>query len=68
LENKDLDVKSLFLKDLGPHPLHLRAPGWVLLHSAGVARPIRPDQKVKLDKTGTERGPTAVIASWLIGL
>jgi hypothetical protein len=56
LGNKDLEVTSLFLKDLASFCCQLGPPGWALLLSPGVGPPFRPEQKVKLDKGEATRG------------
>ena len=55
LGNKDLEVKSLFLKDLASFSLRISALGPLPLLPPGVGPPFRPDQKVKLDKSEATR-------------
>jgi hypothetical protein len=56
IEWKRLRGKVLIALDLGPLPLLLWAPGWVVLLPLGAGPPFRPEQKVKLDKTEARRG------------
>jgi hypothetical protein len=56
LGNKDLEVKSLFLKDLASFSLRISALEPLPLLPPGVGPPFHPDQKVKLDKSESTRG------------
>jgi hypothetical protein len=56
LGNKDLEVKSLFLKDLASFSLRISALGPLPVLPPGVGPPFHPGQKVKLDKGEATRG------------
>ncbi len=56
LRNKDLEVKSLFLKDLALFSLRFSALGPLPLLPPGVGPPFHPEQKVKLDKSEATGG------------
>ena len=55
LGNKDLGVKSLFLKDLASFAIRFSALGPLPLLPPGVGPPFHPEQKVKLDKSEATR-------------
>ncbi len=67
LRNKDLEVKSLFIRDLALFAPAILALGPLPLLPAGAGPPFHPEQKVKLDKSEATGGGSflpSVMAFW----